>query len=154
MLGEAGRGLVAVGRLDLASTGLLLLTSDTRLANWITDPVNAVPRLYVVTVRGKVDETALGRLTEGIGAGRARLRARSVALRKVSARESHLTLELDEGKNREVRRLLAAIGHEVTRLTRVQVGGLTLGALGPGEWREASADEIRAAFPGAPARRH
>jgi 23S rRNA pseudouridine2605 synthase len=154
VLGEAGRALIAVGRLDLATSGLLLLASDTRLANWITDPVNAVPRVYVVTVRGKVDEAALGRLTGGIGAGRARLRARSIALRKASARESHLTIELDEGKNREVRRLFAAIGHEVTRLIRVRVGGLVLGALGPGEWREASAEEIRAAFPGAPARLH
>jgi 23S rRNA pseudouridine2605 synthase len=152
VLGEAGRGLIAVGRLDLASTGLLLLTSDTQLANWITDPENAVPRLYIVTVRGGVDEAALGRLTEGIGAGRARLRARSVVLRKASARESHLTIALDEGRNREVRRLLGAIGHEVTRLKRVQLGGLALGALGPGEWRDVSPDEIRAAFPGAPSR--
>jgi 23S rRNA pseudouridine2605 synthase len=99
-----------------------------------------------------VDEAALGRLTEGIGAGRARLRARSVVLRKASARESHLTIALDEGRNREVRRLLGAIGHEVTRLKRVQLGGLALGALGPGEWRDVSPDEIRAAFPGAPSR--
>mgnify|MGYP003351380045 CR=1 FL=1 len=54
MLGRAAEGLVAVGRLDLASTGLLMLTNDTQLANWITDPANSVARVYVVTVRGEV----------------------------------------------------------------------------------------------------
>ena len=57
VIGEAGRGLVTVGRLDLATSGLLLLTSDTALAAWITDPVHAVPRIYVVTVRGRWPRT-------------------------------------------------------------------------------------------------
>jgi 23S rRNA pseudouridine2605 synthase len=143
VVGEQARGLVAVGRLDLATSGLLLLTTDTRLADWITDPANEVPRLYIVTVRGRVDEAAVGRLVAGI----AGLRAQAATLRKSSARESHLMVELREGKNREVRRLFAAIGHEVTRLKRVALGGLELGVLEPGQWRELSREEIRAAFP-------
>lgn len=71
-------------------------------------------------------------------------------LRKASGRESHLTIELREGKNREVRRLLLAIGHEVTRLKRVRFGGLALGSLQAGEWRAVSPPEIAAAFPEAP----
>jgi len=137
LLGDAGRRLNAVGRLDLATSGLLLLTSDTQFADWITDPANGVPRVYVVTVRGEVSPRALASI------------AARVTLRKSSARESHLTVELRTGRNREVRRLFEAIGHEVTRLKRVRFGGLELGALEPGEWREVTREEARAAFPGA-----
>jgi pseudouridine synthase len=139
-LGEAGRGLIAVGRLDLATSGLLLLTTDTRLADWITDPAHAVPRLYAVTVRGRIVETDIASL-----AGRA-------TLRKASARESHLLVELTEGKNRQVRRMFDAIGHEVTALKRVKLGGLDLARLEPGQHRELSPREIVHAFPGAPLR--
>ena len=147
LVGDAGHGLVAVGRLDMATTGLLLLTSDTQLADWITDPGHGVPRLYVVTVRGKVTDEDLARLQSGVTSGRDRLAAHATSLRKSSARESHLTVELREGKNREVRRLFEAIGHEVMRLKRVKLGGLELGELEPGEWREISREEIAAAFP-------
>jgi 23S rRNA pseudouridine2605 synthase len=140
VLGEVGAGLVAVGRLDLATTGLLLLTSDTQLANWLTDPDNAVPRLYVVTVRGRATEDRLKGLTG------------SVTLRKASARESHLLVELREGKNRQVRRMFADIGHEVTSLRRVQFGGSDLGTLQPGGYREVLRKEIAKAFPAAPRR--
>lgn len=146
IVGESARGLAAVGRLDLATSGLLLLTSDTRLADWITDPTNAVPRVYAVTVRGRMEPSDVARLTTGVQSGRDRLRAASVALRKASGRESHLIVELREGKNREVRRLFEAIGHEVTRLKRIGLGGLELGSLEPGRWREVSPEEVRAAF--------
>jgi pseudouridine synthase len=73
-----------------------------------------------------------------------------VLLRKASSRESHLTIELREGRNREVRRLFESAGHEVTRLKRVRFGGLELGDLQPGEWRDLSRAEIAAAFDGAP----
>jgi 23S rRNA pseudouridine2605 synthase len=140
VLGEPGRGLVAVGRLDLATSGLLLLTTDTQLAHWITDPTHAVPRLYAVTVRGRIVETDIAAL-----AGRA-------TLRKASARESHVLVELAEGRNRQVRRMFEAIGHEVTALKRVKLGGLDLGGLAPGQHRELSPREIVNAFPGAPLR--
>lgn len=140
VLGEAGRGLIPVGRLDLATSGLLLLTSDTRLADWITDPGHAVPRLYAVTVRGRIVEIDRAAL-----AGRA-------TVRKASARESHLLVELTEGKNRQVRRMFEALGHEVTALKRVRLGGLDLGGLAPGQHRELSPREIVNAFPGAPLR--
>ena len=135
VLGEEGDGLVAVGRLDLASTGLLLLTTDTQLANWLTDPTNAVPRVYLVAVRGRVTpETA------------AALPAAHVVVRKASTRETHLTVELTQGRNREIRRMFEAIGHEVTRLKRVRIGGLELGDLAPGAWREISRDEVLSSF--------
>jgi len=138
VVGVEGEGLSAVGRLDRATSGLLLLTTDTQLANWITEPANAVPRLYVVTVRGEVNAETLAAL--GLG----------VTLRKASRRESHLTVELREGRNRQVRRMFEAAGHEVTRLKRVRFGGLELDALEPGQWRDVDRSELRAAFPGAP----
>ena len=78
--------------------------------------------------------------------------ARRVTVRKRSRRETHLVLELVEGKNREIRRMLSASGHEVTRLKRVSFGRLELGTLQPGQWRLVSPEELRAAFPGAPVR--
>jgi 23S rRNA pseudouridine2605 synthase len=145
--------VVPVGRLDLATSGLLLLTNDTQFANWLTDPASAVPRVYLVTVEGRAtDETAADLIT-GVMANGERLSAASASVRKASARESHIVITLLEGKNREVRRLLQAVGHPVTRLRRVQVGGLELGTLAPGKWRRVSEKELRSAFPAYPRRR-
>jgi len=135
VIGPAAQGLIAVGRLDLATTGLLILTSDTRLAHRITDPANAIPRVYVVTVRGRVTDDEAGALD-----------AASVIVRKVSARETHLVVELRRGRNREVRKLFESIGHEVIALKRVRFGGLELGKLMPGEWRALTRTEVEAAF--------
>lgn len=143
VLGLAGQRLVAVGRLDMASTGLLLLTTDTQLAGWLTDPGQNIIRRYVVTARGAVNDEAARAMERGID----RLRAHAVVIRKRSAKETHLVIELTEGRNREVRRLLEATGHEVTRLRRVAFGGIELGTLAPGAWREISRAEVRAAFP-------
>jgi 23S rRNA pseudouridine2605 synthase len=132
VLGKDGEGLVAVGRLDLATAGLLVLTTDTQLAEYLTNPKNAVVRRYVVTARGEVSDADREALRRGI----ADLRATSVSIRKRSRRETHLIVELTEGKNREIRRLFGAIGHEVTRLLRVAYGPIELGPLAPGAWRE------------------
>ena len=80
------------------------------------------------------------------------LTASAVTVRKLSRRETHLVIELTEGRNREVRRLLAALGHEVTALRRVAFGGLELAGLPGGRWRVVPAAELRAAFPAAPLR--
>jgi 23S rRNA pseudouridine2605 synthase len=151
VLGDAAEGLVAVGRLDQATSGLLLLTSDTRLADRMTDPRYAVPRVYVVSVRGKATPDICKRLEEGVVQRGQRLSAERVLLRKSSGRESHLVVTLTEGKNREVRRLFVAVGHEVTQLKRVAFGALTLGNLAPGEWRELAEPEVRQAFRMGPA---
>ena len=142
LVGDRAHAMIAVGRLDMASTGLLLLTTDTQLAAHLTDPANAFVRRYVVTARGRVtDEDVMG-MERGIED----LRATSVQVIKRSNRETHLIVELTEGKNREIRRLLDATGHEVTRLLRVAFGGIELGPLKPGEWREVTKQEIAQAF--------
>jgi 23S rRNA pseudouridine2605 synthase len=142
--------VVPVGRLDLATSGLLLLTNDTRFADWLTDPANAVPRVYLVTVRGRFTPEKASAIAHGLHDGGDWLQAQSITIRKASGRESHLVIELAEGKNREIRRLLAAVDHEVIRLRRVQIGGLTLDDLPPGGWRYVSDDELASAFPTRP----
>ena len=148
LLADLSERVVPVGRLDLATSGLLILTNDTQLADWLTDPRNAIPRVYLVTVEGRVTDTDLAILERGVRHDGEQLRAASAELRKASNKESHLTMTLTEGKNREVRRLLETIGHPVTRLRRIQFGGLGLGDVPPGHWRRISRAELRAAFPG------
>ena len=139
--------VVPAGRLDLATSGLLILTNDTQLANWLTDPATEIPRVYLVTARGEVTDDEAAHLIRGVMSRGERIAAVDVTVRKRSKRESHLTVTLQEGKNREIRRLFGAIDHPVTQLRRVQFGGLELGTLAPGKWRRVSDDELRAAFP-------
>jgi 23S rRNA pseudouridine2605 synthase len=147
LLPERERSLHAVGRLDLATTGLLILTNDTSLSSWLTDPSNRVPRVYLVSVRGEVTPEESARMERGIQDEGELLRADQAEIRKSSGRESHLVVTLSGGKNREIRRLLLLCGHEVTRLKRVAYGGLELGELEPGKYREVSDEELRRAFP-------
>lgn len=150
LVADAPARVMPVGRLDVATSGLLLLTNDTPFGDWITDPANAVTRTYAVAVRGEVSDGSAARLEHGVEVQGTVLRAASAVIRKRSSRETHLLVTLTEGKNREVRRLFAGIGHEVSRLSRVAFGGLTLGTLQPGQWRVVEGAELRAAFPGAP----
>ncbi len=137
------RALHAVGRLDQATSGLLLLTNDTTLSSFLTDPKQLVPRLYLVTVRGEVtDERRQAAIVGLIDQGE-RLHCESVTIQKRSGRESHLEVTLTEGKNREIRRLFKALGHEVTRLRRIQYGPFVLSDLQPGAWRELPIEEAR-----------
>ncbi len=153
LLANLPERVVPVGRLDLATSGLLLLTNDTQFGNWLTDPHSAVARVYLATVDGRTTPDVAAQLMKGVVVDGERLRASSAVVRKASMRESHLVLTLEQGKNREVRRLLAAVGYPVTQLRRVQFGGLELGTLAPGKWRRLSDEELRDAFPGYQPRR-
>jgi 23S rRNA pseudouridine2605 synthase len=136
-------GLQAVGRLDLATSGLLLFTNDTQLAHRLTDPARALPRTYLVTVHGALDDDTAARLAgPGVEDEGERLAARDVIVRKRSQRETHVTVVLNEGKNREIRRMFAASGHPVTRLKRVAFGPIELGDLAPGQVRELDPDDL------------
>ena len=136
-----------VGRLDQASEGLLLLTNDTAWGAHLTDPASHVDKTYHAQVAGLHDPARLARLRAGIidpDTGE-RLTARSIELLRQGSRSSHwLTIVLDEGKNRQIRRLLAAEGLETKRLIRVAVGPLPLGALTKGAWRHLTPAEVRA----------
>jgi 23S rRNA pseudouridine2457 synthase len=149
-------GTYALGRLDADSEGLLLLSDEPGLNSRLLDPAAAHPREYRVQVEGLPTEAALVRLARGVRIGdyttqpcRVRRlepapavppRVPPVRVRQ-SVPDCWLALELTEGKNRQVRRMTAAIGHPTLRLQRVRIGQFALGALAPGRWRELTAAE-------------
>ena len=102
--------LKPVGRLDMATTGLLLFTNDAILADYLLDPKNRIPRTYIVTVKGKPSSHSLDQLKKGISDGVDTLQAAAIEIRKASGKESILSLTLLEGKNREIRRMCESIG--------------------------------------------
>ncbi len=131
-----------VGRLDMASCGLLLMTTDTQLSNFLTDPENEIPRIYAVSVTGRITDDKIKRLSEGIQDRGELLKASMITLRKASNKESHLIVELTEGKTREIRRMFEALCFEVTALKRIAFGKLKLGTLEPGQFREVTVKEV------------
>lgn len=133
----------AVGRLDQHTSGLLLLTNDSTLSSYLTDPGNKVTRVYLVTVRGNFGKVQCQHAITGVMDDDELLQCHSVIVQKQSSRESHLEVVLTEGKNREIRRLFKALGHEVTRLRRIQYGPFKLGDLQPEQWREIPIEEAR-----------
>ena len=135
--------LHAVGRLDQATSGLLLLTNDSVLSSYLTDPGHKVMRTYLVSVRGEFTEDQAKEATVGVVEEGERLQCHSVKIQKSSGRESHLEVVLVQGKNREIRRLFKSLGHEVTRLRRIQYGPFKLEELPPGAWREIPIADVR-----------
>jgi 23S rRNA pseudouridine2457 synthase len=143
-------GVYPAGRLDRDSEGLLLLTGDGRLQARIADPRFKLPKTYLVQVEGEPAEESLERLRQGIELKDGMTRPASarridppeiwprdppIRYRK-SVPDSWLELTITEGKNRQVRRMTAAIGHPALRLVRWRVGDWSLDGLAPGEWRE------------------
>ncbi len=149
-------GVYAAGRLDLDSEGLLLLTDDGALQAGIADPQAKQWKRYLVQVEGVPDTRALAQLCAGVrldGQQTRPARARRVPepdglwprnppirFRK-SVPTTWLELEIHEGRNRQVRRMTAAVGHPTLRLIRVAIGPIRLGALAPGQWRALNAAE-------------
>ena len=133
-----------VGRLDQASEGLLLLSNDSIWAAGLTEPRHHVDKTYHVQVDRVPDQDALRRLVEGVVDRGERLAARRVGLLRQGQKNAWLEIVLDEGRNRHIRRLLAAHGMNVLRLVRVAIGPLALGDLAKGQWRHLEAAEVRA----------
>jgi 23S rRNA pseudouridine2605 synthase len=145
--------LAPVGRLDKASEGLLLLTNDSRWSSRLLDPASHVDKVYHVQVRGKDLDVAMQRVADGVidqETGE-RLEVKLISLLRTGSRSgAWFEIVLDEGKNRQLRRIFAAVGVEVQRLVRVAIGPIVLGDLAKGAWRMLRADEVRslAAPPG------
>jgi len=139
--------LAPVGRLDKASEGLLLFCNDPAWAAGITDPATGPDKTYHVQVDRIPDAALLARLQAGIEVDGARLRARSARLLRAGGKHAWLEIVLDEGRNRQIRRLLAACDTGVLRLVRVAIGPLALGELAKGRWRELTAAEVLALRP-------
>jgi 23S rRNA pseudouridine2605 synthase len=131
-----------VGRLDQASEGLLLLSNDTAWAAGITDPVSQLEKTYHVQVAGVPDAAALAAMLAGVADAGEHLAALRASLLRSGEKNAWLEVVLDEGRNRHIRRLLAALGFEVLRLVRVAIGPLLLGDLQKGAWRHLQAREV------------
>jgi len=133
-----------VGRLDKASEGLLLLSNDTTWAAGITNPATHLDKTYHVQVAGQPDAAVLAAMLSGIDDAGDLLKARRATLLRAGEKNAWLEVVLDEGRNRHIRRLLAALGFDVLRLIRVAIGPLALGELAKGQWRQLSAGEVAA----------
>jgi 23S rRNA pseudouridine2605 synthase len=132
-----------VGRLDLESEGLILLTNDGELANQLTHPKHGVEKTYDVQVAGHMDPEILQQLRRGVYLSEGYAHAVHARIKSKIKNSTLLEMVLDEGRNREVRRLLARVGHKVQRLTRVAVGPVRLGDLPRGAYRQLTQDEVR-----------
>jgi 23S rRNA pseudouridine2605 synthase len=131
--------VVPVGRLDVDTTGALLLTNDGPLAHRLAHPRYAVEKVYVADVEGRPDQPALLALAEGVELED----GRTVPATVRCLAPSRVELTLHEGRNRQVRRMLEAVGHPVRHLHRSVYAGLTLEGLEPGAWRELEPSEVR-----------
>jgi len=141
----AGKNLpfiAPVGRLDQASEGLLLFTNDTQWAALITAPESRIEKTYHVQIDCLADEPLLKRIRQGVRDNGEFLNAKRITVLRHGTRNSWLEFILDEGKNRHLRRLLLAFEIGVLRLVRVAVGGLKLGNLSKGQFRELKPEEI------------
>ena len=131
-----------VGRLDITSEGLILVTNDGELANGLTHPRHGVEKIYHVEVAGKVEPEVLAQLHRGVHLAEGFAHAKHVRIKSRHKKSTLLEMVLDEGRNREVRRLLARVGHKVQRLTRIAVGPVRLGDLPAGAMRPLTPKEI------------
>lgn len=140
--------LSPVGRLDKASEGLLLLTNDTGWAEYLLSPASGVPKTYHVKIDRIADENFIRALTHPVEDDGERLSAAAVRLLRTGSRSSWIEIVLTEGRNRQVRRMVAAQGASVLRLVRVRIGSVALGELGKGQTRLLSDIECLKIWPG------
>lgn len=138
LLEDVDTFVAPVGRLDLDSSGLLLLTNDTALAERLTNPDHKVPKTYLVKAATLLSDEQLNQLRHGV-----ELRdgpTRPAVVRREES--SYLRITITEGRNRQVRRMLEAVGSAVVELTRTAIGRLRLGDLPPGAWRDLTREEV------------
>jgi 23S rRNA pseudouridine2605 synthase len=145
--GAALPWLAPVGRLDKASEGLLLFSNDPMWAARITEPASGPHKTYHVQINRLPDAALLAALERGALVGGERLAAKSARCVRAGARHAWLAIVLDEGRNRQIRRLLAAFDVSVLRLVRVSVGSLSLGELPKGGWRKLTNQEVESLLP-------
>ena len=144
-LGDLKRWVAPVGRLDKDTSGLLLLTNDTEFADFVTNPESRIPKTYLVKASGLLSDEVIGRLRAGVEMKRGDF-AMPESVRRLEDRGKYTRLEivLTEGKNREVRRMIEAVGFKVLKLVRTRLGPLTLEGLEVGQWRELKPSEVAA----------
>jgi len=136
------RHLKPVGRLDMDSEGLLLLTNDGDFAQRMAHPSHHVYKHYEVTVSGELNSSVVAHLRDGILLDDGKTLPAKVRLIKATKEKSLVEIGIREGRNRQIRRMCAKVGYPVTRLVRVAIGGLQLRQMEPGEWRHLTPEEV------------
>lgn len=131
-----------VGRLDVDSEGLILISNDGDLTHHVTHPSNGVTKTYLAEVEGNPGKRAIRALIEGVELDDGPARALSARRIDVSGNRALVELVMGEGRNREVRRMCSAVGHPVTRLVRTAIGSIVDRSLSPGTWRELTPTEV------------
>ena len=136
--------LSPVGRLDLDTSGLLLMTNDNRLAERVTNPDSHVPKTYLVTASPALSEAQLQRLRDGLDLSDGPTRPATVRRVRDSAQETQFEIVLTEGRNRQVRRMVEALDAKVLELVRIKLGPIKIGTLPIGKWRMLTRAEVAA----------
>lgn len=142
LLKDVDTFIVPVGRLDLDTSGLLILTNDTQFAERIMNPDFHVPKTYLVKASALLTEEQLQQLRKGVELADGPTRAAKVTRLRDSGKYTHLEITLTEGRNRQVRRMIEAIGARVMKLVRVRIGDIAIGDLPIGEWRLLTRQEL------------
>jgi pseudouridine synthase len=144
LIADVGTFLSPVGRLDLDTSGLLLMTNDNQFAERVTNPQSHVPKTYLVKASMLLTEAQLQQLRDGIELSDGPTRPAVVVRVRDSAKYTHFEITLTEGRNRQVRRMVEALGATVLKLVRVRIGALTIGRLPIGRWRHLTDAEVHA----------
>jgi pseudouridine synthase len=141
---DVGTWLSPVGRLDLDTSGLLLMSNDTDFAERITNPEHGASKTYLLKAATLLSDEQIERLRRGIGLSDGPTRPAEVKRLRDNARHTFLEMTITEGRNRQVRRMIEAVGSKVLKLVRTAIGPIRIGDLPIGKWRELTADEVRA----------
>ncbi|WBW50604.1 pseudouridine synthase [Peptoniphilus equinus] len=132
-----------VGRLDIDTTGLILLTDDGAFTNKVTHPSNTIVKTYIATVEGTPNKVELDMLRKGIRVGQVKFAPAKVKILKRFEADSIIEVNVVEGKNHEVKIMFEKIGHPVKKLKRIAIGNIQLGDLGIGNYRALTDDEVK-----------
>jgi pseudouridine synthase len=144
LTGDAGMWLSPVGRLDLDTSGLLLMTNDTDFAERITNPEHKAPKTYLLKAATLLSEEQIERLRRGIELNDGPTRPAQVKRLRDSGKHTFLEMTITEGRNRQVRRMIDAVESKVLKLVRTAIGPIRIGDLQIGKWRSLTAAEVRA----------
>ncbi|HYJ94731.1 MAG TPA: pseudouridine synthase [Vicinamibacterales bacterium] len=142
LIADAGTFLSPVGRLDLETSGLLLMTNDNQFAERVTNPNSHVPKAYLVKASAVLTDTQLQQLRDGIELADGPTRPALVTRLRDSGKYTHFEITLTEGRNRQVRRMVEALEAKVLKLVRVRIGNIAIGRLPIGKWRLLTAAEV------------
>ena len=151
LIADVGMFLSPVGRLDLDTSGLLLMTNDNQLAERVTNPLSHVSKTYLVKASVLLSDEQLQQLRDGIELDDGPTRPARVKRVRDSAKYTHLEITVTEGRNRQVRRMVEALGAKVLKLVRVKLGPIPIGGLTIGKWRMLTDAEVRSLRGPAPA---